>query len=70
MADWVDRAQAREERHRELALNIQLANAKPVGPSLPLCIDCDSDIPAKRQALGGVSRCVPCQSIFERRSKR
>ncbi len=30
------------------------------------CTDCDNEIPEARRALGGVTRCVPCQSLFER----
>lgn len=70
MADWVDRAQAREELHRELALTAQLAAAGPAGPSLTHCATCDGEIPAKRQALGGITRCVPCQTTFEKGNRR
>lgn len=65
MADWVDRAQAREALELARALAAQLASAKPAGPSLPYCATCGDEIPAKRQALGGVTRCVPCQTTFE-----
>jgi phage/conjugal plasmid C-4 type zinc finger TraR family protein len=65
MVDWADRAQAREERNREQALKARLANLRPCGPSLTHCTDCQSAIPTKRQAFGGVSRCMPCQSTFE-----
>ncbi|WP_460125283.1 TraR/DksA C4-type zinc finger protein [Pseudomonas sp. H3_G09] len=41
----------------------------PVGPSLTHCQDCDNEIPPARQALGGKTRCVPCQADFEQ-SKR
>ena len=55
-----DRAQALELRQRK----------RPIGPSLTHCEDCDNEIPAARQALGGMTRCVPCQSIFEREVRR
>lgn len=70
MADWVDRALEREELELERALSAQLASAKPAGPSLPYCATCGDEIPAKRQALGGVTRCVPCQTTFEKGTRR
>ena len=65
-----DRAQALEQRQREQAIKAQLARERPTGPSLTHCEDCDHEIPAKRQALGGMTRCVPCQSIFEKGVQR
>lgn len=39
--------------------------------SLEICIDCDEDIPLGRQkAYPGVTRCVPCQNIFDVRKSR
>jgi phage/conjugal plasmid C-4 type zinc finger TraR family protein len=61
-----DRAQRLEQRQREQAIAAQLAVALPSGPSLTHCKDCDNPIPEKRQALGGMTRCVPCQTIFEK----
>ncbi|MGU3346783.1 TraR/DksA family transcriptional regulator [Pseudomonas monsensis] len=61
-----DRAQALEQRQREQAIAAQLARTRPSGPSLTHCEDCDKPIPEKRQALGGMTRCVPCQTIFEK----
>lgn len=69
MADWVDRAQKLEQRQRDHAIKAQLLNPLPVGPSLTHCLDCDKEIPPARQALGGKTRCVPCQTDFEK-SKR
>lgn len=65
-----DRAQALEQRQRDQAIAAQLASARPSGPSRTHCEDCDNVIPAARQALGGMIRCVPCQSIFEREIRR
>lgn len=65
-----DRAQALEQRQRDQAIAAQLARARPSGPSLTHCEDCDNEIPAARQAFGGMTRCVPCQSIFEREAQR
>jgi len=70
MADWVDRAVEREELELARALAAQLASAKPTGPSLPNCISCDGEIPTKRQALGGITRCTPCQTLFEQGNRR
>lgn len=65
-----DRAQATEQRQRDQAIAAQLAQSRPIGPSLTHCVDCDQNIPAARQALGGMTRCVPCQSIFEKEVRR
>ncbi|MGY1893647.1 TraR/DksA C4-type zinc finger protein, partial [Pseudomonas sp. SDT291_1_S447] len=50
-------------------IKAQLLTPVPVGPSLTHCEDCDNEIPPARQALGGKTRCVPCQTSFEQ-SKR
>jgi phage/conjugal plasmid C-4 type zinc finger TraR family protein len=60
-----DRAQALEQRQRDQAIAAQRAVARPSGPSLTHCQDCDKPIPEKRQALGGMTRCVPCQTLIE-----
>ena len=65
-----DRAQALEQRQRDQAIAVQLASSRPSGPSRTHCKDCDKPIPEQRQALGGMIRCVPCQSIFEREGQR
>ncbi|MBC2405483.1 TraR/DksA family transcriptional regulator [Pseudomonas sp. WS 5106] len=70
MGDWLDDAKAIEELERERSIQAQLARPRPSGPSLPDCIDCDNEIPAARQALGGITRCVPCQTLHERSYRR
>ena len=67
-----DRAQALEQRQRDQAINAQLAvaRAQSTGPSLTHCADCDREIPPARRALGGMTRCVPCQSTFEKGGQR
>jgi phage/conjugal plasmid C-4 type zinc finger TraR family protein len=60
-----DRAQALEQRQRDQAIAAQLARACPSGPSLTDCQDCDKPIPEQRRALGGMTRCVPCQTLIE-----
>ena len=61
-----DRAQALEQRQRDQAIAAQRAISRPSGPSRTHCVDCGNPIPEARQALGGILRDVPCQSIFER----
>lgn len=60
-----DRAQALEQRQRDQAIAAQRAVVRPSGPSLTACQDCDQPIPEQRRALGGMTRCVPCQTLFE-----
>lgn len=66
MGDWLDNAKAIEELERERSIAAQLAKPRPIGPSRSECLDCDGEIPAARQALGGILRCVPCQTNFEK----
>lgn len=61
-----DRAGKLEQFQRDQAIAAQLARPRPSGPSRTECLDCEGEIPAARQALGGIRRCVPCQSIFEK----
>ena len=65
-----DRAQALEQRQREQAITAQLTRARPTGPSRSHCLDCEEAIPEKRQALGGITRCTPCQSLIEQGTRR
>lgn len=65
-----DRAQALEQRQREQAIAAQLARVRPIGPSRSHCLECESPIPEPRQALGGITRCTPCQSLFEQGKRR
>jgi len=66
MVDWADRALEREEQHREQALAAHRRNRPAAQESLHDCEDCGREIPEARRALGGMTRCVPCQSTFER----
>ena len=65
MSDIIDRANevAQEEIDRLLASACRFDT-----PSLAECIDCSEDIPEGRQRLGGVTRCIDCQSEHEKRS--
>lgn len=60
-----DRAQDLEQRQRDQAITAALAGVRPAGPSLTHCEDCDHLIPEARRVLGGMTRCVPCQTTFE-----
>ena len=70
MGDWLDNAKAIEELERERSIAAQLAQPRPTGPSRSHCKDCDNEIPAARQALGGIARCTPCQTTFEKGTRR
>ncbi|AZD52213.1 putative Zinc-finger containing protein [Pseudomonas chlororaphis subsp. aurantiaca] len=65
-----DRAQDLEQRQRDQAIAAQLAQARSTGPSLTHCEDCNREIPEARRALGGMIRCVPCQTTFEKGNRR
>ncbi|SEH99611.1 TraR/DksA C4-type zinc finger protein [Pseudomonas asplenii] len=62
----LDRAGDLEQWLRDREIAAALAATRASGPSLTHCTDCDNEIPEARRALGGVTRCVPCQSLFER----
>lgn len=70
MVDALDLAQEREALDRERAIAAQLARSRHDRPSLAHCADCDEPIPAARRALGGITRCVDCQSLFEWKQRR
>ena len=68
MTDQFDRAQQLEEMAREIALK-KHRTFKAV--SRVYCEDCDAPIPEKRrQLIPGVSRCVACQEIEEKRQQQ
>ncbi len=64
MSDIIDRAndQAQEELERTLAKAARFDKS-----SLSDCMECDEPIPEKRRKLGGVTHCIDCQNIIERR---
>jgi len=72
VADEIDRAQANDAFFLELAL---ANHPQPAGHPLliqegdgGICIDCDEPIPeARRRAVPGATRCISCQTEFERR---
>jgi phage/conjugal plasmid C-4 type zinc finger TraR family protein len=67
VADPIDQANELSERLRTEALaeQRQLARQRALRPSRPDCLECGEEIPAKRQALGGVTRCVVCEALVE-----
>lgn len=69
--DQFDRAQALELAERESVLQRQREDAGQHNqPSLSHCQDCGVEIPPKRRAIRGVTRCVDCQELFEEQQKR
>jgi len=69
MADEIDRAQTINEQHLDDALAAHLRRpAYTVADSALICIDCERPIPARRrEAVPGCTRCVGCQTHYERR---
>ncbi len=62
MADDIDLASERIDAEMKARLRVL-----PVFdiPSLSECMQCGEDIPAIRQAMGNVKRCIDCQSHYE-----
>lgn len=49
----------------------EVLNRLPKGISLEFCDDCGDDIPlARRNAYPGVTRCIHCQTDFEKRTRK
>ena len=66
MADEADEAEERQSLFIEEALKRTLKNRRFDKESLPHCIECDESIPEARQKLGGVTRCIECQTQAEK----
>ena len=65
MADWIDEAQALQQRLTDAA--IDAARAGLAGDGSDACIGCGAPIPAaRRAALPSAERCVGCQGLLER----
>ena len=70
MADNADRAgELIEERDAAREQVIAARRQQFESESETHCADCDDEIPERRRALGGVTRCVDCQGIFEARGR-
>ncbi|MBW1216500.1 TraR/DksA family transcriptional regulator [Pantoea allii] len=68
MADAIDIAQQRSEEI--LAEHIAQVTQRPVAIGASFCEECDAPIPeARRRALQGVTRCLPCQELSELRTR-
>lgn len=66
MTDILDRAQALEQLHREIALKRRVTMTHQ--ESALYCEDCGEEIPPQRRAaIRGVIRCVTCQGNHERK---
>ncbi|PHM73691.1 TraR/DksA C4-type zinc finger protein [Xenorhabdus kozodoii] len=53
---------AAEILERRIAAHVN----RPVGVAAFVCEDCDQPIPEqRRRVIAGVTRCVPCQDVFE-----
>lgn len=66
MVDLVDMAE--EFRAHQLEQQI-LARTQFSAHSHHECDDCGEEIPAQRRTLGGVTRCIQCQTEFEAKQK-
>lgn len=74
--DEIDRAQAAGEVYQDAAMRTHRAKRLPSLCPSPTkgrgnkCEDCGHIIPAARmKANPGATRCVPCQTIYEREDK-
>ena len=66
MNDFADVASALEAERIQQALQ----NRKQFsGQSYFECDDCGEEIPAQRRAIGGVTRCIQCQTKLETKQK-
>ncbi len=64
--DIFDKASELETLHREVAIK---AIVKKVNkPSRDDCFDCGETIPKARRDVGGIDRCITCQTILEERA--
>lgn len=64
-----DEAQELELFWRELSLARQLSKTSFHLVSSATCCDCEDEIPKARRDIGGIGRCVECQTRFERFGK-
>lgn len=62
MADFADMASDLEQERLSHSLAERVSFQ---GESLYGCAECGTEIPAQRRAIGGVTRCVECQTCFE-----
>lgn len=61
--DDFDHASLLEEQYREAAIEAVTKQARK--PSRDDCVECFEPIPEQRKAVGGIERCISCQTILE-----
>lgn len=66
MADFADIASDLEAERIQQSLQNR---TQFTGQSYFECDDCGEEIPAQRRAIGGMTRCIKCQSDFEAKQK-
>ena len=66
MVDLVEMAEEFQAMNLQEKIN---ARTQFTVPSHNECDECGEDIPAQRRALGGVTRCIECQTKFEAKQK-
>lgn len=64
MADEADIAQ--DYIDRTVSESVRRARQQS-GPSRTHCLECEESIPEMRQRIGGVTRCIDCAELAERR---
>lgn len=71
MSDIIDRAQAAEERDRQVALDEHAYRTnQPDRRTETTCIDCEEEIDPRRLAAHPTAmRCIDCQIDFERKPR-
>ena len=67
MADICDIAN--DAAQEELERNLAAARRKQNTVSRTHCLDCEEEIPADRQRLGGKTRFLSCQLDYEQRNR-
>lgn len=68
MADIADRASKITDDEIERLVN---SRVRYVGESAEFCHECEEMIPqARREAIPGVTLCVPCQEWSDKRNRR
>ena len=66
MVDLVDMAEEFRVQQMQASIN---SRQQFTTVSELFCEDCGAEIPAQRRAIGGVTRCIQCQTNFEAKQK-
>ncbi|PHM38563.1 TraR/DksA family transcriptional regulator [Xenorhabdus innexi] len=68
MFDVIDRASQHADEMLEFQISAHVN--RPVGVSAFYCEECEQPIPEqRRKIIVGVTRCAPCQEVFELKQK-